>query len=289
MPFPNQSQLLTPLGNFLPMRLMWVTLGYSTPYQIFTGVLEVMVGLLLLYRRTITLGVCLATGVFLNVVMLNLCYDIPVKLFSLNLLACCLLLLSYDLQRMIDFFIFNKAVAGNKFYEFTLHKRWMRVSRVGIKAVFIYLVIVMPFENAYSSSRLLNDYSIIKPGIYQVHTYAIDDTMHSIGNNETSWTNMAFESTRIGSVNDTTTMFRQRYGRGYFSYEIDSVKKMITFRKMPDDDSQIFTTHYNLKGSDTIQLRTRINNDSLYLLLTRTNTQFPLTEHQFHWLSETTR
>ena len=35
MPFPNYSQLATPLGDFLPMRLSWMFIGYSTPYQFF--------------------------------------------------------------------------------------------------------------------------------------------------------------------------------------------------------------------------------------------------------------
>ncbi len=289
MPFPNQSQLLTPLGNFLPMRLMWVALGYSTPYQIFTGVLEVIVGLLLLYRRTITLGVCLATGVFLNVVMLNLCYDIPVKLFSLNLLACCLFLLSYDFQRIVDFFILNKAATGNKYYEFMLPKLWMRISRIGIKTVFIYLTVVIPFESAYSNSRPVIGDNIIKPGIYHVITYAAGDTLHPISNSKVRWTNMVFESNNIGSVDDTTDMFRQRYRRGYFNYKTDSSKKLISFYKMPDDDSAVFTTSYNIKSSNTIQLLTTRNGDSLCLLLMRMDILFPLAEHQFHWLSESNR
>lgn len=40
MPFPNLSQLATPLGDFLPMRLSWMFIGYSTPYQVFSGVME---------------------------------------------------------------------------------------------------------------------------------------------------------------------------------------------------------------------------------------------------------
>src|ERR1700760_3553861 len=43
MPFPNVSQLATPLGDFLPMRFSWLFIGYSTPYQFFSGVMEVAV------------------------------------------------------------------------------------------------------------------------------------------------------------------------------------------------------------------------------------------------------
>ena len=85
MIFPNQSQLATPLGDFLPMRFSWMFIGYSTPYQMFSGAMEVLAGLLLLNRKTITLGLFVATSVFINVMVLNLCYDIPVKIFSIHL------------------------------------------------------------------------------------------------------------------------------------------------------------------------------------------------------------
>jgi hypothetical protein len=37
MPFPNQSQLATPLGDFLPMRFSWMFIGYSKTYEMFSG------------------------------------------------------------------------------------------------------------------------------------------------------------------------------------------------------------------------------------------------------------
>ena len=81
MPFPALSQLATPLGDLLPMRFSWLFIGYSVPYQFFSGAMETIAGLLLLYRRTVTAGLFAATGAFLNVVMINLSYDVPVKLY----------------------------------------------------------------------------------------------------------------------------------------------------------------------------------------------------------------
>ena len=40
----------------MPMRLSWLFIGYSTPYEIFSGAMETVAGLLLLFRRTITAG-----------------------------------------------------------------------------------------------------------------------------------------------------------------------------------------------------------------------------------------
>ena len=40
MPFPQLSQLATPLGDLLPMRFSWLFIGYSVPYQFFSGAME---------------------------------------------------------------------------------------------------------------------------------------------------------------------------------------------------------------------------------------------------------
>src|SRR4051794_33443465 len=82
MPFPTVSQLATPLGDLLPMRFSWLFIGYSAPYQIFSGAMETVAGLLLLPRRTVTAGLFAATGAFTNVVMINYAYDVPVKLYA---------------------------------------------------------------------------------------------------------------------------------------------------------------------------------------------------------------
>jgi len=100
--FPHFGKLIEPLGDFSPMGLLWYFMGYSTPYIIFSGLAEVTAGALLLFRRTTTLGAMAAFAVLLNVVMLNFCYDVPVKLYSTNLLLMAAFLMAPDLRRLAD-------------------------------------------------------------------------------------------------------------------------------------------------------------------------------------------
>jgi hypothetical protein len=124
MPFPAISQLATPLGDLLPMRLSWLFIGYSTPYQIFSGAMETVAGLLLLNRRTVTAGLFAATGAFLNVVMINLSYDVPVKLYSSHLLFSCLFLLALDSPRLLRFLVLNKPISGTTAYDPIFARPW---------------------------------------------------------------------------------------------------------------------------------------------------------------------
>lgn len=97
--------LITPLGQSSPMGLLWKMMGYSYAYSFFSGLAEVVGSFLLLFRRTTTLGALILIAVMSNVVMLNLCYDIPVKLLSIHLLLFSIALLIPDRERLAKLFM----------------------------------------------------------------------------------------------------------------------------------------------------------------------------------------
>lgn len=57
------THLLDPLGDFSPMGLVWTYMGFSKGFNVFVGLLEVLGGVLLIPRRTQTLGSFLVIGV----------------------------------------------------------------------------------------------------------------------------------------------------------------------------------------------------------------------------------
>jgi hypothetical protein len=68
---------------------------------VFAGLAEAIGGVLLLWRRTAMLGALLVIAVMTNVVMLNFCYDVPVKLYSMQLLMMAGLIALPGARRMI--------------------------------------------------------------------------------------------------------------------------------------------------------------------------------------------
>ena len=297
MPFPNQSQLATPLGDFLPMRLSWLFIGYSTPYQFFGGLLETIAGALLLFRRTATLGVLIATAVFTNVMMLNLSYDIPVKIFSINIVVMCLFLLASEYKRILCFFVLNKPASLCSLYHFPYSKKWMRVTRIIFKIGFVIIAVVLSFSGCWERYKSVVNTPEIKPiksGIYDVALFVLNkDTIAPVITNTSRWQDVIFEKGSAGSIKTSDTIFRQRYSRGYFSYSTDTIKHIINFKKLPTDSAMyngiILFMNYQLPDSNTIQLWGKQRNDSLYVLLKRSDRHFQLAEKQFHWLSEYNR
>ncbi|QIX63115.1 hypothetical protein HER32_18850 [Hymenobacter sp. BT18] len=105
------ANLDTPPAELTPMRVAWQFFGYSRAYQQFLGWGEVLPAVLLLFRRTRTLGAFVATVVMLNVFVINLFFDVCVKIGSGTYLALALLLLVQDADRLWQFFILHRPAA----------------------------------------------------------------------------------------------------------------------------------------------------------------------------------
>ncbi len=293
MAFPSLSQLATPLGDLLPMRLSWMFIGYSSPYQVFSGIMEVLAGLLLLYRRTATLGTLLAFIVFTNVMVLNLSYDIPVKIFSMEMVALCLFLLLNESNRIICFFILNKPSAACGLYHFSWKKKWLRVTRVLLKTVFIILFVGIGFYNSYLSYQGRKvDVAIfpLEKGVYDVAVFSVNnDTIGTNSDKSFRWEEMIFEKNGQGSMKTADTLFRRRYERAYFNYTTDSSKQLISIKKFFGDKLALVECRYETTGDSLLKLWGKRGNDSLYIELRKSRRHFQLAERQFHWLSEQNR
>ena len=107
---PSIEQLMKTYGESSPMNLVWTFMGASRAYTLFAGLGEVAGALLLVWRRTTILGAAVSFGVMLNVVMINFCYDVPVKQYSFHLLVMALYLLLPDLHRLANLLLWNQPV-----------------------------------------------------------------------------------------------------------------------------------------------------------------------------------
>lgn len=88
-----------------PMGLLWRFMGFSPFYQHFAGALELGGGLLLTTRRTTTLGALVSIAALTNVVLVNFCFDVPVKLYSSLYLLTALFLAWPDVLKLLAFLL----------------------------------------------------------------------------------------------------------------------------------------------------------------------------------------
>jgi hypothetical protein len=109
-PHLQNSRLAESYGQSSPMGLLWRFMGFSPAYTAFAGFSELLPAIFLFFRRTALLGSLLSFVVMLNIVMLNFCYDVPVKLYSLNLLALATFLIAPEARRLSRIFLLNALV-----------------------------------------------------------------------------------------------------------------------------------------------------------------------------------
>ncbi len=136
---PSLAVLNEPVGNLSPMTLLWTLLGSNHTYEFVCGLVETLCGLLLLWRRTALAGALLAVVIMANVVLFDVFFDVPVRLYAANLLLMAVVMAAPDLPGVFDLLLRRRAVL--------LTSRWVpvartRVGRYGFVAAELVLVLV---------------------------------------------------------------------------------------------------------------------------------------------------
>ncbi|MCD1118246.1 hypothetical protein [Chryseobacterium turcicum] len=161
-PEPEPNILFTRFGNLDKDILFWSTIGTSKIYNIIIGSIELFSGALLLFKRSRFLGLLLAIISFAQILIINISFDISVKLFSLILL-----LMSIFLVRKNEWEFLLKLISLPKksFFDQTLflpYKTFLKILVIGI----VLVKIGMPYFSKEENDKLLplnGAYKIISP------------------------------------------------------------------------------------------------------------------------------
>jgi hypothetical protein len=268
-------------GESSPMRLMWAFMGYSTAFNMFTGLVEIIGGLLLLFRKSTTLGALVTITALSNVVVMDLCFDVPVKLHAMNLLLMAIFITAPDIKRLIDFFLRNKAVPAIKSPP-KFSKYWMNAALDTVKfAVVIYVIYSIIFQVRYK-------YSIIGDGTFKkTPLFGIYTVEKFIKNNDTSrlyitdtarWKTLNIFSPKQASVETMDDSVRT------YSFSADTINKKI---QVYNDANYKSSFSYYKPDSKHLVLNGKLHNDSVYVRLQKQDfDKFLLLNRKFHWINE---
>lgn len=136
-PEPGPDRLMDAIGDASPMGLLWTFMGVSTGYQIFAGAGEVLGGALLLFRRTSVVGALTSAVVLLQVVALNLCYDVPVKQFSTHLLLMSLYVFAPNAMRVFSYMVLGMAAPAVQHKDVGVSRAWVRRLGYGLQGLLV--------------------------------------------------------------------------------------------------------------------------------------------------------
>jgi hypothetical protein len=276
-PAPAPGRLIEPFGESSPMGLLWTFMGASTSYLIFAGVMELGNGLLLFWRRTTLLGSVAAAGVLANIVMLNFSYDVPVKLFSLHLLAMAAFLIAPDARRLGDFFLMRQPTSPRTF-QLVLPRPWMVRARPVLKGLLLVAIAFGTGQSAFAQWREAQTPSALAAA-YQVVGWSgpATDRWERVG--------IGARSSYVLALSPQGRMYR-------YAVEHDAGKHSLVLRE--------YLNPVELKAGKVVAELTYVQPDATHMVLQGffrgapaeirliriDDASFLLTSRGFHWISE---
>jgi hypothetical protein len=274
-PAPSLGRMMEPVGQMSPMGLAWTYMGYSTYFNYVTGLAELSVGLLLFFRRTTTLGAIIGIFVCGNVMAVNYCFDVPVKLMSTTLVLMCVFLMFRDFYRLRDFFFRNKTAAPSNLSPHRFKTQWKNWVLIGIKTVLIGYVL---YANVYMAFYWGSPDDQKKPpfyGVYKVETFIKGkDTLPPLTTDTTRWNKLVIDGTaNVQLMGDSSI--------GY-QFALDTIHHHFVISRHK------YILRYNILKPDTIMLQGTWKSDSVQIKLVKQpmSSSFPLMTRGFHWVTE---
>lgn len=159
---PSLFRLEQSVGEMSPMGILWTFMGSSPAYSTFAGICQVTAGFLLLFRRTYVFGALVAFGVMTNIVVLNFCYDVPVKIFSTNLALISLFIIHNNWSTILMFLIGKPSKIN--FVGFRFNKKWLQITSKILIVLYILVITV-----GMSMSRIINTEENVNEKFFAVY------------------------------------------------------------------------------------------------------------------------
>jgi len=276
------DRLLKTYGQSSPMGLLWTFMGASKTYSVYAGMSEVIAGTLLIFRRTRTLGGLVTFGVMLNVFMLNVAYDVPVKLFSAQLMLMGLYIAMIDRKAIMGLLLFQKSEEVTP---------WPPMFKTPIKnyvllTIQVLLVFYMFNGQIKAGIQGRKSYGELREksalfGLYDVEHYIKNgDTIPPLLTDDERWQRLIFDSpTRITAVHMDDRL------RNYVG-AIDTLASTVTFSIGRDSLQKDYAFDYQ-KIADGLLMQGVLELDTISLKLkTYDLSNFYLTNRSFNWVNE---
>lgn len=277
---PTLVRLLEPLGNFSPMGLAWTYMGYSQGFNFFVGMMEILGGILLIPRRTSTLGAFIVVGVMTHVAIMNFMFDIPVKLFSVHLALMALVIFLTDFRRFLNVFIKNRPTEIYEYYNPIKDKQYHKIIywvKLVATTVVIGIGCVFGFTQTYDRG-LKRDLPQLY-GIWEVKRFIKNnDTLQPLITDDERWRYLILDFVNRATVK---TMTDEKLA---FNFEVDTASNTI---KMYKDDEPDHPNFQFRRNEDFMGLMGNLENDSIKIELIRKDlNDFLLKSRGFNWINE---
>jgi hypothetical protein len=276
------ARLIEPYGESSPMRLLWTFMGSSPSYTMITGCVELLGGVLLILPRTAMVGAFVSLSAMAQVFALNMCYDVPVKLFSFHLLLMSVFLLLPDVRRIANLFLFNRTVQPAQALPL-FNRKWLNRTALILQVAFGLYVAGLTLSGSYQTYKKYGDVAPKPPfyGVWSVEEVAVNGEPGLAPlPDQARWRRAIFESPGYLIVQPMSGQNR------FYKLDLYMEKKRMVLTDLSDPK---WKADFSFEQSEPglMNLVGQIDGKPAHARLLRTDeSQFLLRTRGFHWISE---
>ncbi|MEV6429667.1 DoxX family protein [Nocardia sp. NPDC051463] len=286
MTSPPLAALVQPYGEFSPMSVLWMQVGSSHPYEILLGIAEVLGGLLLFAPRTATLGAMLSLVSLAQVFVLNMTFDVPVKILSFHLVLLCLVVLAPQARRLANVLVLERPS------EPATQPRLVRTPRAErilvVMQIFLGVwVLIGCICSGWDAWREYGD-GAPKPalyGIWNVTEFTLDGVaLPPLTSDGDRWQRLI--------VDTSGAAYQRMDGSRVPAVAVVELEAGTIALSEPAQDAsgvpkQVASFAFEQPGPDRLVLRGQVNDHPVTMSLTELDLDsFPLRSRGFHWVQD---
>ena len=282
MPYPSLLRLIEPYGFFSMMGVLWAKIGASPAYETFTGVVELTAAVLLVIPGLTLAGGLLSLAASTQIFVLNMTYDVPVKLFSLHLVAMSLVLLAPDMKRLFHLLVLDRPVPSSSHQPIFRKRLAQRILIVGQLALGGWIV----WSNY---SQTMEGYRTFGAGAPRPPLYGLWDIERmTIGGVERAPLITDYDRWRRVVIQRATSISFQRMDDTILGYGAKSSEdqKTITLLAAPNAPS-IGTLRVERPAEDRLVLEGDLGGKKIRMEAKKNDlSSFRLLQGRFRWIQE---
>ncbi|MES2829752.1 MAG: hypothetical protein V4687_16460 [Bacteroidota bacterium] len=278
-PGPSATGMMTTYGDSSPMGLAWRFLGFSEGYKTFMFIAEMM-GVLLFFRKTATIGAILCLMTCVNIMAINYFFDVPVKLLSTSLVVMCLIILSPNLIRLFKLFFKGETIKLDLLQPPAFKAPWAKVGKEVVKYLAIALCALVPA--AHTVIAAVDKKSDANQNLYGAYRISAIDWPNGTPNADSTFLSHKWQLMVIDSRDRATI----RFGEDEIIYcktQIDNKNKTIKL-SFNDEPGVRYTLSYRLPVPGVLELRGELFGKVTKISLSKK--EFNLTKQGFRWINE---
>ena len=277
---PALTTLVQEVGNLTLSALLWVFVGASTPYQMFTGWAEVTAAVLLVFPRTTLLGALLCAVDMVQVLALNASYDFGLKQISSHYILMSLFLLAPDFRRLANVMLLDRPAPASSQPPLFASAHANRVALAAQIAFGLYLAGVFTWLQARQWDAPDGPAHARSPlyGIWEIERLAVDGEARppDLNDYDRRWRRAIFDFPDRMNFQRTDDSLA-RYGTA-----IDTDRRILVLTK---GRTGVYTFTYERPADDRLLLRGIMDEHTIEVdLQLRGLDTFPLLNSHFRWV-----